>query len=61
MKLRVWTDPKYRVLEYSTPDVLEEDLRSLAQFGIGTDATAWYLSLPKRKATNSQQSPTAPR
>ena len=43
-KLRIWTDPQYRVLEYSTPDVLEVDLRHLARFGIGCDATAWYLS-----------------
>jgi hypothetical protein len=25
--LRVWTDPPYRVLEFSTPEVLEVDLR----------------------------------
>jgi len=42
---RVWTDPQYRILEYGTPDVLETDLRQLARFGIGNDATAWYLSL----------------
>jgi hypothetical protein len=42
---RVWTDPQYRILEYGTPDVLETDLRQLAQLGIGSDATAWYLSL----------------
>ena len=43
--LRVWTDPQYRILEFSTPEVLEVDLRQLAQIGIGTDATEWYLSL----------------
>jgi hypothetical protein len=48
LTLRVWTDPQYRVLEYGTPDVLEADLRHLAQFGIGMDATEWYLSLPTR-------------
>ncbi len=48
MMLRVWTDPQYRILEYSTPDVLEVDLRHLAQFGIGTDATKWYRSLPAK-------------
>ena len=37
--------PQYRILEYSTPEVLEADLRQLAQFGIGSDATEWYLSL----------------
>ncbi|MCX5685142.1 MAG: hypothetical protein NT049_15875, partial [Planctomycetota bacterium] len=37
--LRIWTDPKYRILEFSTPDVLEADLRQLARFGIGSDAT----------------------
>jgi hypothetical protein len=42
---RVWTDPQYRILEYSTPDVLEVDLRQLARSGIGSDATEWYLSL----------------
>jgi hypothetical protein len=40
--LRVWTDPKYQVLEYSTPDVLEVDLRHLARLGIGCDVTKWY-------------------
>jgi len=43
--MRVWTDPQYRILEFSTPEVLEVDLRQLAQIGIGSDATAWYLSL----------------
>jgi hypothetical protein len=43
--LRGWTDPKYRILEFSTPDVLQMDLNHLAQFGIGSDATEWYLSL----------------
>jgi len=43
--LRVWTDPQYRILEYSTPDVLEADLRQLARLGIGSDATEWYLAL----------------
>jgi len=42
--LRVWTDPKYRILEFSTPDVLEVDLRHLAQFGIGSEATESYLA-----------------
>jgi hypothetical protein len=41
--LRIWTDPQYRILEFSTPDVLEMDLRHLAQFGIGSDVTEWYL------------------
>ena len=43
--LRVWTDPRYRVLEFSTPEVLEVDLRQLAQLGVGSDATEWYLAL----------------
>jgi hypothetical protein len=51
--LRIWTDPQYSVLEYSTPDVLEVDLRNLARFGVGLDSTEWYLSsgmaAPKRK------------
>ncbi len=42
---RVWTDPQYRILDYSTPDVLETDLRQLTNLGIGSDVTAWYLSL----------------
>ncbi len=44
-KLRPWTDPKYRILEFSTPDVMQMDLRQLARFGIGSDVTAWYLGL----------------
>jgi hypothetical protein len=43
--LRVWTDPKYRILEFSTPDVLQMDLRQLALLGIGRDVTEWYLGL----------------
>ena len=42
---RVWTDPQYHILDYSTPDVLEADLRQLSRLGIGTDATKWYLAL----------------
>jgi hypothetical protein len=45
--VRVWTDPQYRILEYSTPDVLEEDLRQLARLGIGSDVTEWYLTLKR--------------
>jgi hypothetical protein len=44
-KLHVWTDPQYRILEFSTPDLLQMDLRQLAQFGIGSDLTEWYLGL----------------
>ena len=50
--LRAWTDPQYRILEYSTSDVLEVDLRHLAQLGIGTDATKWYFSLRAKKPAN---------
>jgi hypothetical protein len=57
--VRAWTDPQYRILEYSTPDVLEVDLRHLAQMGIGTDATKWYHSLPAQKAPNFP--PSSPR
>jgi hypothetical protein len=42
---RVWTDPQFRILEFSTPEVLEPDLRQLAQMGIGSDATEWYRAL----------------
>lgn len=42
---RIWTDPQYRILEFSTPEVLEVDLRQLAQMGVGSDVTEWYLSL----------------
>lgn len=45
--LRVWTDPSYRLLEFSTPEVLEEDLRQLAKIGIGSDVTEWYLALKR--------------
>jgi hypothetical protein len=41
---RVWTDPRFRILEFSTPEVLEVDLRQLAQMGIGSDVTEWYLA-----------------
>jgi hypothetical protein len=43
--VRVWTDPQYRLLEFGTPEVLDADLRQLAQMGIGCDVTEWYLSL----------------
>jgi len=42
-RLPIWKDPQYRILEYSSPDILELDLRHLAQFGIGRDVTEWYL------------------
>jgi hypothetical protein len=42
---RVWTDPQYRILEFSTTEVLEVDLRQLARMGIGSDVTGWYLAL----------------
>jgi hypothetical protein len=42
---RVWTDPRYRILEYGTPEVLDADLRHLAILGIGSDVTEWYLTL----------------
>jgi hypothetical protein len=42
-----WTDPQYRILEFSTPDVLQLDLRQLARFGIGNDVTEWYLNLKR--------------
>ena len=41
---RIWTDPQYRILEFSTPEVLEVDLRQLTRMGIGSDVTEWYLS-----------------
>jgi hypothetical protein len=41
---RIWMDPQYRIVEYSTPDLLEADLRHLAQLGIGSDVTEWYLA-----------------
>jgi hypothetical protein len=44
---RVWTDPQYRILEYSTPEVLDADLRQLARLGIGSDVTQWYLALKR--------------
>lgn len=46
-KLLIWTDPKYRILEFSTPGVLEVDLRHLAGLGIGSDATEWYVALER--------------
>jgi hypothetical protein len=58
--VRAWTDPQYRILEYGAPDVLEADLRHLAQLGIGTDATEWYFSLPAQKTTHSRQPSVRP-
>lgn len=46
-KVRPWTDPQYRILEYSTPEVLQMDLLQLARFGIGSDVTEWYLDLKR--------------
>jgi hypothetical protein len=43
--LHAWTDPEYSVLEFSTPDLLQVDLRQLVQFGIGSDVTEWYRGL----------------
>jgi hypothetical protein len=45
--VRVWTDPRYRILEYGTPEVLDADLRQLARLGIGSDVTEWYLALKR--------------
>ncbi len=47
LRQRIWKDTKYRILEFSTPEVLEVDLRQLAQFGIGSDYTEWYLTLTR--------------
>lgn len=44
-KLRCWTDPKYSILEFSMPDVMQLDLRQLARLGVGADVTEWYLGL----------------
>jgi hypothetical protein len=49
-KRRIWTDLQYRILEYSTPDLLEADLRQLAQLGIGSDVTEWYLASQWRRS-----------
>jgi hypothetical protein len=45
--MHAWTDPKYRILEFSTPELLQLDLRQLVEFGIGSDATEWYLGLKR--------------
>jgi len=44
---RVWTDPQYRILEFSSPDVLEADLRQIARSGIGSDVTECYPALKR--------------
>jgi hypothetical protein len=49
-KRQIWTDSQYRILDYSTPDVLEMDLRHLAQLGIGSDVTEWYLASQWRRS-----------
>jgi hypothetical protein len=45
--LRNWTDPQYRILEFSTPDVLQLDLRQLSQFGIGSEVKEWQFGLTR--------------
>jgi hypothetical protein len=54
--LRMWTDPQYRILEYSTPDVLEADLRHLARFGIGREVTREYLASRTGRAADASWS-----
>ncbi|MBS0001597.1 MAG: hypothetical protein KFF45_00790 [Thioalkalivibrio sp.] len=49
-KRRLWTDSRYRIVDFSAPDVLETDLRHLAQLGIGSDATQWYLTSQWRRS-----------
>jgi len=44
---RIWTDPRYHILEYATPEVLDADLRQLTRLGIGSDVTEWYLDLKR--------------
>ena len=44
-KQRMWTNPEYRILEFSTPHGLEADLCQLVQFRIGSDVPEWYLDL----------------
>ncbi len=46
-KFHLWKDPKYRILEFSTPDVMDMDLRQLALLGIGSDVTEWYLGMKR--------------
>jgi len=44
---RVWTDPQYRILEFSSPDVLEADLRPDCPVRIGSDVTECYPVLKR--------------
>ena len=46
-KRRIWTDPRYRIMDFSTSDVLETDLRHLTRLGIGSDVTESYLALQR--------------
>lgn len=41
--IQIWQDDKYRILEIGTPDLLEDDLKTLVKQGYATDATRWYL------------------
>lgn len=40
--ISLWEDPKYRVLHFESPDVLEKQLRTLVQEGQAVDALKWY-------------------
>lgn len=37
--------PEVRARAFGTPEVLELDLRQVAQMGVGRDATEWYRAL----------------
>jgi len=45
----LWTDPKFSVLTYGSPDVLEKSLREAIRLGIGKDATSWYYEVVRKQ------------
>jgi hypothetical protein len=44
-KIRLWEDPCYSTLTFSTPDQLEKSLMEAVANGKGEYALDWYLNL----------------
>ena len=43
IKVRVWTDPKYKTIAIGFPDSMETFSRLLVKKGLAEDAMKWYL------------------
>ena len=44
--VRLWTDPRYSSITFSSPDVVQEELKRLVASGRAEDALPWYLAAP---------------